>query len=277
MSRGQADRRLAKLEGALCPKAAVLLWLTEAHAFPTLPAYVGSLLDHPRSKWPLKQIAQRVEAAVRAGLRGGSAEPVETAVRTAVRDAFFLFELVEHVNLETLDTVNLQGLRLGLLTYQMRCLELEGEIPEYRDHPYAGLSLAERWQEWREELSGFLLGLYETAEARLVLERRYLDGHAFLFPELAADWETLLERAEGLAGVVGLLPAAEGHEATQGRGKQAKSPDLDLDALRTAARAKAPAGAACLVDTARCATLDLLGDTKAAVTIVERRLRASGP
>jgi hypothetical protein len=104
-------------------------------------------------------------------------------------------------------------------------------------------------------------------------ERRYLDGHACLFPELAADWETLLERAEGLASVVGLLPAIEGHPAAQGAKGRTRPSGIDLDAVRTAARAKAPAGAACLVAEARCATVDLAGDTKAAASIVERRLR----
>jgi hypothetical protein len=85
--------------------------------------------------------------------------------------------------------------------------------------------------------------------------------------------ETLLEHAEGLAGVVGLLSAIEGHPAAQGRRGRARSSGIDLDALRRAGRAAAPAGAAYLVDTARCATVDLLGDTKTAASIVERRLR----
>jgi hypothetical protein len=76
--------------------------------------------------------------------------------------------------------------------------------------------------------------------------------------------------------VVGLLSGADGHEATPGPGRRAKSPEFDLNALRTAARAKAPASAAYLVNEARCATVDLLGDTKATAAIVERRLRASG-
>jgi len=118
--------------------------------------------------------------------------------------------------------------------------------------------------------------LYGAQEARLLLERRYLDGHASLFPELAEDWATLLERAEGLAGVIGLLSAIEGHPATQGRRGRARSAGIDLDALRRASRTTAPAGAAYLVDTARCATVDLLGDARAAAAIVERRRRASG-
>jgi len=277
MSPRAAGRRLAKLEGSLSPKASVLLWLGEAHAFPDLPAYTRSLLDRPEAEWPLAQIGERVEAAVRGARQGEARKAVEWAVHHQIRDAFFLFELILHINLETVEAVDREGLRLGLLTYEMRCLELEGEIPEYRDHPYAGLSLTERWQEWREAISAFMSGLYGAQETRLLLESRYLDGHACLFPELAEDWATLHERAEGLAGVIGLLSAIEGHPAAQGRKGRAKSSGIDLEALRRASRATAPAGAAYLVDTARCATVDLLGDAKAAVTIMERRLRATGP
>jgi len=193
MSPRAAARRLAKLEGSLSPRASVLLWLAEAHAFPTLPAYARSLIDRPEADWPLAQIGERVEAAVRSARQGETRKAVEWAVREQIRDAFFLFELVVAINLETVESVEREGLRLGLLTYQMRSLQLEGEIPQYRDHPYAGRPLAERWKDWREAVSGFMSGLYEAEGVRLLLERRYLDGHACLFPELAGDWETLLQ------------------------------------------------------------------------------------
>jgi hypothetical protein len=56
-----------------------------------------------------------------------------------------------------------------LLTYQMRCLELEAEIPVYCDFPYGGRSLAERWDEWREDVAALIGGLYAADEARLLL------------------------------------------------------------------------------------------------------------
>jgi hypothetical protein len=39
------ERRLAKLETSQTPSQVVLGWLDEAHAYPTLPEYVASLLD----------------------------------------------------------------------------------------------------------------------------------------------------------------------------------------------------------------------------------------
>lgn len=50
-----AERRLAKLEGALSPKAATLLWMHEAHEFGSLPAYVDWLIDQPISVAPLER------------------------------------------------------------------------------------------------------------------------------------------------------------------------------------------------------------------------------
>ena len=113
-------------------------------------------------------------------------------------------------------------------------------------------------------------------ETRLAALEVALAGAHRGLPSGAAFGQTLLERAEGLAGVVGQLSAIDGHPAAQGRKGRARSSGIDLTALRTAARATAPAGAAYLVDEARCATVDLLGDGKAAAAIVERRLRASG-
>jgi hypothetical protein len=55
-------RRLAKVEGTLSPTAATLLWLSEAHGFPTLPAYVAWLIDQPASAAPLYRVPAAAEA-----------------------------------------------------------------------------------------------------------------------------------------------------------------------------------------------------------------------
>ena len=125
----------------------------------------------------------------------------------------------------------------------------------------------------RAAVAAFLGAVYGAEEARLLLERRYLDGHPCLFPELAGQLETLLDRAEGLASVYALMSAEPRQTATKRVSKQARSGLLDLDAVRAAARAEAPARAADLVDEARCATLDTLGDWQAAHSILERRVR----
>ena len=88
-------------------------------------------------------------------------------------------------------------------------------------------------------MSAFRDALYEAGEASLLPERRYLDGH----------------------------------EAAPRRGRHARSPEFDLNALRAAVRAKAPASAAYRVDEAPCSTVDPLGASDRAAAIVERRPR----
>ena len=77
MSPRAAARRLAKLEGLRSRRASVLLWLAEAHAFPTLPAYARSLIDRLEADWSLAQIGERVEAAVWGARQGETRKAVE--------------------------------------------------------------------------------------------------------------------------------------------------------------------------------------------------------
>src|SRR5450759_3236808 len=77
-----ARRRLAKLEGALSPKAATLLWLTEAHGFGSLEAYVDWLVDQPADAAPFWRVPEQAEHAVRAAMRGEPRSAVEAAAST---------------------------------------------------------------------------------------------------------------------------------------------------------------------------------------------------
>ncbi len=93
-----AERRLAKLESTLTPKTTTLFWLTEAHGFPTLPAYVVWLIDQPASAAPLYRVPEAAETGERATLRGEKRDAVERSVSEAVRQAVFLVELVVGLN-----------------------------------------------------------------------------------------------------------------------------------------------------------------------------------
>jgi hypothetical protein len=67
-----AHRRLAKLEGALSPKAATLLWLAEAHRFGSLPAYADGRSHRRRRAGPVRpasamaQVCRRIADVHRA-------------------------------------------------------------------------------------------------------------------------------------------------------------------------------------------------------------------
>ena len=264
-----AERRLAKLEGALSPKPATLLWLAEAHQFGSLPAYVDWLIDQPISVAPLERVPEQARAAAVHGMRGQPREIVREAARGAVRDAIFLVELVLRLNSVAEETTRLLGLRCAALFWERRAISAEAQLETAR--PSGGRTA--RWTAWRAAVARLIDRLYLAEEVRAHLERRYLEGSPTLFPDLAADWQALREQADRLALFGDVVPVTtarvDGTRRRRGRSQ------IDLRQLRAAALDRAPEKAAFLVDAARAAALDALGDTAGAATIVERRLRAN--
>ena len=273
------ERRLAKLESALSPKAAALLWLAEAHQFGSLPAYVAWLVDQPISVAPIERVPVQARAAVIEAMRGQPREAVREAAHQAVRDAIFLVELILKLNVAAEETIRIEGLRYAELFWKMRAITAEAELARRSrsraDRSPAGLM--ERWQEWCTAAVALLTGIYVAEEARLLLERRYLDGHAALFPDAIADWEQLRENAERLASQASGLPPLPVGRRRAPRSAEIAPPGLDPDALRASARTQAPAIASRLVDDARTGALDVLGDTEGATSMMARRLRAAVP
>jgi hypothetical protein len=269
------EHRLAKLEGALSPKAATLLWLAEAHQFGSLPAYVSWLIDQPISAAPLERVPTQARAGALEAMRGQPREAVRDAAHRAVRDAVFLVELVLRLNSGAEETIRIEGLRYAALFWEMRTIGAEAELARRSRSRAArsAASLTERWQEWCTATAAFLTGIYAAEEARKLLERRYLDGHPALFPDAIADWERLRVSVERLAGLGGgLPPLVEGRRRAH-RSASVERSAPDLDALRARARSEVPDLAARLVDQARAATLDILGDAEGATSLVGRRLR----
>lgn len=272
-----AERRLQKLEGALSPKAATLLWLSEAHGFPTLPAYVAWLIDQPPPAAPLYRVPEAAETGVRAALRGEKRDAIERSVREAVRQAVFLVELVIGLNTAAEETTRIEGLRYAALLWQMRAISAEAQLETAGPSGGTSRRRTARWAAWRVAAASLIGAVYGAEEARTHLERRYLDGHAALFPEAVADCQALCEQTVQLAGLgdVDAVTTARVDGARQRRGPSSRRPAIDLRQLRAAARARAPEAATSLVDTARAAALDVLGDTDGAAMIAERRLRSN--
>jgi hypothetical protein len=92
------SRRVAKLEEALTPTQLVLRWLAEAHAFGDVPAYVASLLAVDPPVAPLDRLAREAVHGARTAMRGKRPELVEPAVRSALRETIFRYELVMRIN-----------------------------------------------------------------------------------------------------------------------------------------------------------------------------------
>ncbi len=200
-------------------------------------------------------------------MRGEPRDAVRQAVRVAVREAVFLVELVLRLNLAAEEATRQEGLRYAALFWEMRALTAEAELEKGTDGSRGGRPIARRAAAWRAAAADWLTSLAVAEEARLLLERRHLDGRGVLFPDLGRDWEKLRETGARLAEMAEALPAL-GDGRSRRRGRDSVSP------RRTAITAQAAAQAASLADTAREAALDLLGDTEGAAAIAERRLRS---
>ena len=265
-----AQQRLARLEGALSPRGATLLWLTDAHQFPTLSAYVGWLIEQPKEAAPLWRVPEQAETAIRGVMRGEPRETVRQAVRQVVRDAVFLVELVIRLNLAAEEAIRREGLRYAALFWEMRALTAEAELERGTDGAGGRRPVARRAAAWRGAVTDWLTNLSAADEARLLLERRYLEGRSVLFPGLGLDWDTLRETGARLAGLAEVLPALRD-------GRPRRAGQQNLPPRRTAIAGRAAAQAAGLADAAREAALDLLGDTAGAVAIAERHLGSEQP
>ncbi len=267
-----AERILAKLEGALSPKAATLLWLAEAHQFGSLPAYVDWLIDQPISAAPFERVPAQARAAAVEATRGLPREVVREANHQAVREAVFLVELVLRLNSSAEEAVRIEGFRHAALFWEMRALSAEAQLEAARTSRGTRGRRIARWTAWRATATFLIGSLYAAEEARAHLERRYLESTPTLFPDLAADWQALREKAERLADLGDLVGVTAG--TIEGGRLRRRRPQMDLRQLRAAALGRAPQEAASLVNAARAAALDTLGDTEGVTWLAARQLRA---
>jgi hypothetical protein len=187
-----AGRRLAALEAALSPTELVLRWLGEAHAFGDLESYVRSLLAEPSPEGPLDRLAREAAQGVRSGLRGKRPEVVDAAVRSALRETVFRFELVMRINVTAQDLLEREGLIEAALSAHLALLTSEDRKVRRGDATYP-----ERFATLRGLLTQRVSELGATQDARAVVEGRYLAGHAALFPEVVAAWDEQLSVCPG--------------------------------------------------------------------------------
>jgi hypothetical protein len=263
-----AGRRLAKLEGALHPREAVLAWLVEAQQFPSLVDHARSVAELPVEAAPLSVIGERVEAAVRASMKGQPRDAIEAAVRRAIRDGVFLFTLVIWLNAEALEVAKVEGLRATAVFYWMGCL-LGGprakDLPAAEAETYKG-QLADAWAQWRAVVDRLGVDVRVESEARATLERQFFGGHDVLFADAAMSWASHVDMVERLVGLAEAMTWTD----------QAKAPRRPPAGIEAGASLEARVAdrVARLADDARVRAYEILGDRPKAVEIMERRLLA---
>ena len=263
-----ADRRLAKLESSLSPREAVLAWLVEAQQFPTMEDHARSIAELPVEAAPLSVIGQRVEASVRASMKGQPQDDVRDAVRRAVGDGAFLFTLVLQINVQALEFAKVEGLRAAAVFFWMgsilggpRAADLSPEAWEIHRQ-----ELDRCWASWRTVVDRLSLDVRVENEARARLERRYFGGRDVFFADVGQAWAEHVNQVERLSALAETMASTGGPKARLRR-SSANGPSVSMTE-RVAGRVTR------LADDARVRAYEIMGDRERAVTIMERRLLA---
>jgi hypothetical protein len=256
------SRRVAKIEESLSPTQLVLRWLAEAHSFGDVPEYVASLLSQDPPVAPLDRLVREAEQGARTAMRGKRAELVDAAVRSALRETVFRFELVMRINVTAHDLLDHQTLLEALFAAHLALL-----LHDDRKQRLTDESHLRRLAQCRDLTASQVRELLATREAISLAQARYLDGHCALFPEVAGAFEDqvrrsqdLAERAADCAELDGAEPAEEGDlETLESRTNQLMSD---------------------LVEPAKSTALEKLGEGRPAFAIANAWLRgklAAGP
>jgi hypothetical protein len=242
-------RRLAAAETSLTPTRLVLRWLDEAHAFGDLESYVRSQLAEPAAEGPLDRLAREAASGVRASLRGKRPEVVGPAIRSALRETVFRFDLVMRILMTTHDLLEREGLIATALSAHLALMTSVGRAQRRRDPTYQ-----ERFATRRDLLTFRVGELRAAQEARATVEARYLAGHTALFPDAVKAWDEQLRNSDTLADVACRLAEIDGVPP-------AESPDPDAISARVTELV------ADLVEPAKTTALEKLGEGEQALGI----------
>jgi hypothetical protein len=248
-------RRVDALEAALSPTQLVLRWLAEAHAFGSLEAYVTSLLDLPGDQQPIDRLCRDACAGVRASLRGKRSEVVDAAVRNALRETVFRYELVLRIYVAAHELLDRETLLEALFASQLALL-----VRDERTQRVADESHLERLRQCRDLTALQVRELLAAKEARVAVEARYLQGQDALFPDVANAFDDQIRRSQRLAEMAADMSELDGVEPT---------PPVDPDAIAL----RVDQLVADLVEPARSTALEKLGEGRPAFDIANAWLR----
>jgi hypothetical protein len=159
------------------------------------------------------------------------------------------------INVTAHELIDREALLGAALSAQVALLVTENAESRRADPTYA-----ERFAACRGLLAFRLGELRAAGEARSIVEKRYLDGHAALFPAVAAAWGEQVRATEVIADAAVRLAAFAGVPA-------AVPPDPEALSRRTTELV------ADLVEPAKSDALEALGEGAPALDIAVRWLR----
>jgi hypothetical protein len=244
------------LEAGLSPTQLVLRWLAEAHAYGSLSAYVDAHLDDDPEDFPLNRLCREAVAGAKAVTGKRAREQTDAAVRAALRQTVFRFQLVIGINVSAHERIDREVLVHAVLCAYGALLASE---PPKR-HP-DGPAHQKRLALTAELAVRRVIELHAAQEARTLAEARYLDGHPALFPEVLRTWDEQVHEGERLAVMADRLAELDG----------AARPELDI---QDAVEGPVPALLADLVEPAKVTALEKLGEGDRAFRIATSWLRS---
>jgi len=246
-----AGSRLARLEAALPPTAAVCLWLEDAHACGSYGAYLASVVHEPGPARFFDRIRHQVRADARRSPGRQTTEATEAAARAATHEALFRVLLVIEINQSMVMDLGHMILAHDLLAAHAPLI-LELDILRSGTATSAAPASPSR-QLLVLLLRNHLISVLATAETCTILEGRYLGGHGALFPDVRGWLDLQIAELERLADYA-ILVAAELPAAAR-RSARLTDSSLGMATLRRAARVRASAMVASRVESVRIETL----------------------
>jgi len=298
-----AKRRAKKLESSLTPKPAVLLWMQEAHAFNGFKEYFLHLKSQPDNAWPINKLTTHVAAGVRQTLKGKPQEEIDQAVRQAHRDVLFLYYLQQQVNGKVVSEERNHWSQAMLLTSKLGSLLREQSLLEHSrkslvaDEQAGAVSQREfvpdelpvgktgqspeqfrqQAEHWKELALLFLPEIHTLRKVIDSINERYFESQGILFSSDAEGLDELLVLVEKTVGIFNesLVVDLERLErlVVDTENRQEESPlTIDLVALVDNVQGAAREQVAYLVDMAKADALDILGETRQALELVDRHV-----
>jgi hypothetical protein len=189
-------------------------------------------------------------------MRGKRPEVVNAAVRSALRETVFRFELVMRTNVTVHDLLDHEVLLEALFASQLALL-----LHDRRKERLADESHLHRLAQCRDLTALRVQELLASREAIRRTEARYLEGQGALFPNVAGALDDQLRRSQRLAEMAADCADLDGVEPAQ--------PD-DPDRLEV----RTSQVVADLVEPAKSAALEKLGEGRPAFDIANAWLRA---
>jgi len=188
-------------------------------------------------------------------MRGKRPEVIRAAVRSALRETVFRFELVMRINVTIHDLLDHEVLLEALFASQLALL-----LRDERKQRLADESHLHRLAQCRRLTALRVQELLATQEAVSRVEARYLDSHVALFPDIASALSEQVRQSQQLAEMAADSAELDGVEPAE---------PADPEALES----RTSQLVADLVEPAKSTALDKLGEGRLAFDIANAWLR----